>query len=168
MPLVPYDWGSLLRLPQYYGISRANRGRRLALRAVSSKRRLCAMTHAASNEARGARREYRAALGKNTALARAIERAIQLLAPGAWNATIAAELLEARASPDTLRDWRRGRRNPPAWALDLLRARLEAQARPSLEAIASLNRAAPAALDRGAYGTRALNRWRAQKQKPAV
>jgi hypothetical protein len=43
------------------------------------------------------------------------------------------QMLQGRARPLTIRDWRRGRRRPPSWALDILQEFLRSRGRNMLE-----------------------------------
>jgi len=43
------------------------------------------------------------------------------------------QMLQGRARPLTIRDWRRGRRRPPSWALDVLQEFLRSRGRSLLE-----------------------------------
>lgn len=124
------------------------------------------MADSAKIEAPDDASEYRASLEANSVTpAMALEQAIRLLAPGASHNAVATQLLEARVSWHAVRSWRRGRRAVPQWVIDALDAKLEAQTRPALEARRLLEQTRPAIVDRGAYGTRALRRWRLSKQK---
>lgn len=56
------------------------------------------------------------------------ERAILMLVPTRKHREICA-LFDNRVAYGTIKHWRRGRRDPPQWARDLLAARLEQDAR---------------------------------------
>jgi hypothetical protein len=43
------------------------------------------------------------------------------------------QMLQGRARPLTIRDWRRGHRRPPSWVLDLLQEFLRSRGRNLLE-----------------------------------
>jgi len=63
----------------------------------------------------------------------AFDRACRLLcAPTAVNLETSA-LLQGRARPETIRDWRRGRRRTPIWAIEVLQEFLRSRARDMLE-----------------------------------
>jgi hypothetical protein len=64
------------------------------------------------------------------------------------------ELLGGRAALRTILDWRRGRRRPPQWAVEMLQDKLRSKARSMLESVEELEaekqeRGARAACGRG-------------------
>lgn len=90
-----------------------------------------------------------------------LRQAIQTIMPGAsWRTAPAA--LDYRASRHTIRDWCRGKRGTPQWALDLMAAKLEARAAKPLALGATLRTAKPS-VGMG-WNKNGLKAWQA-KQK---
>lgn len=88
-----------------------------------------------------------------------IDKAIQLLAPGASHLE-AAKLFDDRASWCAVRGWRKGWNRPPQWAVDLISSKLLAHG----AEYQSTAQALPAVAypgHTGAAGKQALNRYRA-------
>src|SRR5216684_3006504 len=67
-------------------------------------------------------------------------RAVEALQPGAGGRSI-AKLLDGRVTRHCALNWKAGRRRAPKWALDLLAAKIRAQAATPLAIAAEIDRA---------------------------
>lgn len=122
------------------------------------------MSQAHDSATRG-RREYRALLPAN----RVIGDAMCWLLPAPIAKRDALDLFERRASYPAINAWRHGTRRPPQWAVEILERRIKERMAPGAELCERIYSAiGPGQAAAGAAGTRALNRWRAQKQKPGI
>jgi hypothetical protein len=100
--------------------------------------------------ARGPRKHHlalpwRVASKKRSAGITAYDRASQAAfpwAPEAYPGLLRGmnELLGGRAAVRTILDWRRGRRRPPLWAIEVLQEALKAQVRRETESIEDLEK----------------------------
>ena len=90
----------------------------------------------------------------------AFSRAVELLQPGASGSDIAA-MLDHKVTRFCALNWKAGRANPPAWALQILAAKLRAQTTKPL-AIASELEALPERVGRKA-GTRNIMAYNAKR-----
>ena len=63
----------------------------------------------------------------------AFDRACRLLCALTAIDLETSALLQGRARPETVRDWRRGRRRAPLWAIDIIQETLRSRARNMLE-----------------------------------
>lgn len=95
-------------------------------------------------------------LPKNHALP-PIEHAIRLLVPSGRRAEIVA-LFDHRTTYGTIRGWRRGRRNPPAWAVQAIREATERVFEP-------IRRLAPGPGGNGVSGARQLREYHARRKE---
>jgi hypothetical protein len=68
----------------------------------------------------------------------AFDRACRLLGPLTAINLETTALLQGPARPETIRDWRRGRRRPPLWAIGVLQEALRSRARAMLESVEEL------------------------------
>src|SRR5262245_8158093 len=68
----------------------------------------------------------------------AFDRACRLLGPLTAINLETTTLLQGRVRPETIRDWRRGRRRPPLWAIGVLQEALRSRARAMLESVEEL------------------------------
>ena len=69
----------------------------------------------------------------------AFDRTCALLCPEDRNDGVAG-LLQGHVRPETVRDWRRGRRRPPVWAIEVLQDALKARVRQETQSIEELEK----------------------------
>jgi hypothetical protein len=75
------------------------------------------------------------------------------------------KLFDGRASLAIIKQWRYGWCRPPAWAADLLKAKLDVRLRQLYQVLAALEKQAAGGNKRGAAGAKALAAWRERKAR---